>query len=524
MASMVYVKNPNGRTYVYENVTIWNKETKKYIHQRKCIGHLGADGKEILPNRKKGDGAKQSSSPASTQSENKCSVRTVGTYALLDHVAQETGLRKVLRRTFPADWRAMLTCAYFLASEGKALCHTEKWSQRNRSPLDAPLSSQRISELLPRIHPGMQQDFFRLWSAAIKCDEYYAMDITSISSYSETLPFVRYGYNRDGEKLPQMNLLMLTGERTHLPISYRVMPGSIKDVNALKESLAMIELAKTGKMHVVTDKGFYSKENINALYNSRYRFIVGVPFTSSIAKDTVEEFRNTIRDHKNYCRVLDDDLYAATKMFKWEGHRCYLHIYHDSLKAELANKRFDRELLACYEELKQGNLVRNHTDYYKQFFFVKDTPKRGRKVEYNEEAIQKHKINTLGWFVLITNDIKEASQALTIYRQKDAVEKGFDDLKNDLDMKRLRIHSEAAVDGRLFLQFLALILTTRIKMVMNEHGWFKNHDLQEVLEEMKSIREVRMEGRRKSLITTLTKFQTEIVQLFGLNFDTCIKY
>ena len=25
MASMVYVKNPNGRTYVYENVTLWNK-------------------------------------------------------------------------------------------------------------------------------------------------------------------------------------------------------------------------------------------------------------------------------------------------------------------------------------------------------------------------------------------------------------------------------------------------------------------------------------------------------------------
>ena len=149
---------------------------------------------------------------------------------------------------------------------------------------------------------------------------------------------------------------------------------------------------------------------------------------------------------------------------------------------------------------------------------MKDTPKRGRKVEYKEDAIQKHKQNTLGWFVLITNDIKDPSQALTVYRQKDAVEKGLDDLKNDLDMKRLRIHSEAAMDGRIFLQFLAHILVTRIKVVMNEHGWFKNHDLQEVLDEMKSIREVRMEGRRKSVTTTLTKFQSQIAQLFGLVF------
>ena len=92
-------------------------------------------------------------------------------------------------------------------------------------------------------------------------------------------------------------------------------------------------------------------------------------------------------------------------------------------------------------------------------------------------------------------------------------------MKNDLDMKRLRIHSEAAMYGRIFLQFLAHILVMRIKVVMNEHhGWFKNHVLQEVLDEMKSIREVRMEGCRKSITTTLIKFQSEIAQLFVLAF------
>lgn len=28
MSSYVYVKNPNGKTYVYENTTYWDKETK----------------------------------------------------------------------------------------------------------------------------------------------------------------------------------------------------------------------------------------------------------------------------------------------------------------------------------------------------------------------------------------------------------------------------------------------------------------------------------------------------------------
>ena len=28
MSSYVYVKNPNGKTYVYENTTYWDKESK----------------------------------------------------------------------------------------------------------------------------------------------------------------------------------------------------------------------------------------------------------------------------------------------------------------------------------------------------------------------------------------------------------------------------------------------------------------------------------------------------------------
>ncbi len=76
-------------------------------------------------------------------------------------------------------------------------------------------------------------------------------------------------------------------------------------------------------------------------------------------------------------------------------------------------------------------------------------------MDYNEEAISKHKRNHIGWFVLVSNHIKDTTKALEVYRSKDAVEKCFDDLKNDLDMKRLRIHSAAAMEGRIFIQFIS---------------------------------------------------------------------
>ncbi len=40
MASLVYLKHKNGTTYVYENVSYWDKKSKKPKSKRKCIGHL----------------------------------------------------------------------------------------------------------------------------------------------------------------------------------------------------------------------------------------------------------------------------------------------------------------------------------------------------------------------------------------------------------------------------------------------------------------------------------------------------
>ena len=108
---------------------------------------------------------------------------------------------------------------------------------------------------------------------------------------------------------------------------------------------------------------------------------------------------------------------------------------------------------------------------------------------------------------MITNDVKDPVKALEIYRRKDTVEKSFDNLKNDFHCKRLRIHSSQTMDGRLFIQFIALILSGKIQLTMNEAGWFKNISMQDVINEMKSLREVSVEGHAKKTIQHLLVFK-----------------
>jgi len=65
-----------------------------------------------------------------------------------------------------------------------------------------------------------------------------------------------------------------------------------------------------------------------------------------------------------------------------------------------------------------------------------------------EEAIAKAKRN-YGYFVLLSNKVKDAVNALEIYRNKDLVEKTFHNLKEGLNLRRTTVPSEQSLDGKL---------------------------------------------------------------------------
>lgn len=66
-----------------------------------------------------------------------------------------------------------------------------------------------------------KEHFFRLQGRIRAENEFWAYDIASVSSYSETLKQVKYGKNKDNDRLPQINLALLFGEESSLPFYYR---------------------------------------------------------------------------------------------------------------------------------------------------------------------------------------------------------------------------------------------------------------------------------------------------------------
>ena len=517
MAFKVHQLNKkNGVTYVYEAVSAYNKDIKQSRNKQVCIGKIDPATGTFIPSKRLNPQQAAVRDPAVT-----ASAQIIGPLAVLNEFSRRTGLDKLLTSCFPDTHSQILAMANYLAIQGGALSHCSSWAKSHEPDLAASLTSQRISAILSSIGTDAKQTFLAKWMKKTLEDDYICYDITSISSYSELNEYIKYGYNRDGEKLPQLNLAMLFGQKSALPVYYHRVPGSITDVSMLHNLILTFKKLDVKRLHFVMDKGFYSKKNLDELVEHRDHFTIGVPLSNKWLQHAIDDIRDTIHGPAGYRKLDDEILYVHSRLYPWgeKNHRCYLHLYYNAKSHAKDVDMFNGELLEYKQELESGNPVKEHQKAYDNFFIQKKTPKRGLQVSYNTEAISQHISRYAGFQGLLSNGIKDPIDAMRVYRDKDAVEKCFDDLKNSLDMKRLRMHQSATVDGRLFIQFIALILISALRQKMRTSGLIEKYTIHELLREMETIVKVQYSGRYGHILTEVTKVQRDILKVLDVQLS-----
>ena len=92
------------------------------------------------------------------------------------------------------------------------------------------------------------------------------------------------------------------------------------------------------------------------------------------------------------------------------------------------------------------------------------------------------------------------------------MEKRFDDLKNDADLKRLRMHSCHTRQSRLFVQFIAEILRCYLLNEIQSNGEMPKYvkTVTGLLDEVASIRRVSI-GNHRKFYKRPTKHQLQIM-------------
>ncbi len=513
------VNKKTGVTYVYEAVSYWDKEKRQSRNKQVCVGKIDPKTGTFIPSKRL-----DSKQAAARDPDVKATASIVGPSAIMDAITERLGLSKILKSCIPEYYQQILSMVYYITIRGAPLSHCEAWSKSHAHPYNKVLTSQRISEVLIAIQENEMQSFFSKWSNKILENDYLCYDLTSVSSYSEQNEYVKYGYNRDKDKLRQINLAMLFGQKSGLPIYYHRLPGSIGDVSTLHNFLATFKFQEFGKLHLVMDRGFYSQRNVDELLQTKEKFMLGVPIKVKWVQKAIDTTHDAIYSPDGYRKIDGETVYVHTQLHPWgkERRRCYIHLFYNAHSAADDFDKFTEELLTYRQELESGKLVKGHEDEYSDFFIVKETPIRGKSVEYNNDAITKYRNHYAGFFAILTDDIKDPVETLKIYRDKDIVEKCFDDLKNQLDMKRLRVHSSPAMDGRLFIQFVAVIYMSAIRREMRKTDLIDKYSVRELLGEMETITKIRFSGKYGNILTEITKSQRIILDSLKVDLPSSL--
>ena len=525
MATVKQLDKRSGITYVYESVSYWDREKKQPRSRRTLIGRLDPATGEIVPTDGRGKRRAQKETDPVVRKGPVPVAKTdrlfFGATYLLDQIGEVTGLTADLKTCFPDTYKQIQSIAYYLVLEDQnPLFRFKKWAAIHRHPYGKDIPSQRSTEIFQSVTEEAKMHFFRLQGKRRVEKEYWAYDSTSISSRSDTLRQVKYGKNKDDDHLPQINLALVFGAESRLPFYYRKLAGNVPDVKTIQELLRELDVLGYEKVKLVMDRGYYSAENINALFKKHLKFLCGTSSALSFAREFIREIGSK-RDHYEYYNS-NLELYVFTKTIAWdyeqerpykgdvvkEERRMYLHLYFNPDKFSDDGKAFNRKLDTLKNELLSGHRMPEHEKDYKKYFEIKETPKRGVSLTVKQDAVDAAH-ERYGFFVLISNEVKDPVTALSLYRMRDVVEKAFWNVKERLNLKRTMTSSESSLDGKLFVEFVALIYLSYIQKKMEENGLFATYTLHELLDELDVI-ECFMEPGKAPIQGEVLKKQEQI--------------
>ena len=200
---------------------------------------------------------------------------------------KKLSLNTLLEKVFGKDLsKRILSLVYFIARGGRDPLYTAaNWSRDQILPIQKSMTEDDIAQTLSDITASKILTFMISWMKKFPKNERLSLDITSISSYSRQISDVTWGYNRDHEKLPQINLLMIVSQESRSPVWIEQLPGAISDNTTLKDVFKVLKQADDTQRCFVFDRGFASAENIAALLKNKLKFTMEI--RSGRSKDPV---------------------------------------------------------------------------------------------------------------------------------------------------------------------------------------------------------------------------------------------
>jgi len=509
MSFLVKQKMKSGAVYLYEAEGYWDKDKKQTRQRRRYVGKIDPESGKVETPRK------SLSIKASLD---------FGVWHLFESIDDSAKLLSSLAEEFGESATDIFRLAVYQASEGKPMNLYKDWSESTSGPQGSFHTSQDISRLLEAIGENSRgrERFLAAWTKRIcKKGKAVLFDVTSVSAFGDCCDMFEWGYNRDHEKLHQINMGVALDVESGLPLLYRAYPGSVADVSMIRKLVQDMEAMGLEALRMVLDRGFYSLRNLLAMKEAGIHFLIPMPAGVKHAEGLLEDAKKALSSPLSAFRLGGTSVFATSRSLNAGGIRLEAQVFLDETRRASELDHFIRRITdvedAAAEEKSKFDTAETFREKVAQRFpgmerYFSFAKARGRIVATRDAKAMEERISKMGRMILVSDEkARTPRESLALYRDKDAVEKFFDSLKNTADGNRVRAHSEEVMQGRLFVMFCAVILHSALQTRLAKTDLASSISTPAVFSCLKKLRQVEM-SNGKSRLTELTREQRNLFE------------
>ncbi len=434
-------------------------------------------------------------------------LEELGRTAVLCALARESGLLDALREAFgEAVGGRLLVVAMHQVCEGAPLYMTGEWADAICGGAVGGLSAPTVAGLVRDVGADLdaRRRFSAAWIRACGMPKALVHDTTSLSTYA-ALDGAEWGYNRDGDDLPQLNLALVAARDSRVPIWYRTIPGSVPDVSSLKATAALLTDLGLTDFSFTLDRGYFSSGNVADMLEKGIRFTIGVPLHLKQAKAALKAKRRALTAFKRAFLAEGSALGHAEWEYvltRGDGTQTALaaHLYFNrERQAQSAarlgkivlelKERADRLEFEGYRQAKDW-IAENAGAHAKYLAPGRDGERHCVRIKYNRVSAA---TANFGVTMILTSNPADAPRpdhedVLADYRSRDMAEKIFDAYKNATGNDRIRTGKTDSAEGRVFLAFLAVTLRSLFENRLRETSLKRSVNVPEALARLAKIR------------------------------------
>ena len=341
------------------------------------------------------------------------------------------------------------------------------------------------------------------------------MDWTSFVLWGTKAELGKYGYSRahrPDKKQITIGISQLCGP-INIPIGLTVKTGNTNDQTHFKETFLQVSKHLNTGSRVVFDKGAQSKANLDLVLAHKMKYLSAKKLNKSDDK-RIKSFVQS----KDNCVDEINGIYG--EIIEYPSRFDYFY-FSEQLKRnqiEAKLRMAERKLTEAKEiqsALGKGKPLPARFSLNNPLVDIKYTYQTKLKDLTDEQArklVQNASINGReGFFCLVSCEKLTLQEALKIYRMKDSIEKVFQSLKNDINIKPLRVWTTKSLCGALLIGFLAQLIISLMRYDYKELSQVAPKFIKISLMNLTVTIEMLENGRKNDIYSNFDAINTRIL-------------